>query len=154
MPERKDLTVETMKSEINRMAKDLGMPEVKFDADRALSAYGRGKPLTLGELRALPENAVVFVWYKEHGEEGPRINHPMRASKMPDEDTWGLEDGSSFAAEFTPTGDYDHEAGTFAVPSDATECFDEGGGEGEMRLYHAVPRPKATPKPKKGRSRR
>jgi hypothetical protein len=26
------------------------------------------------------------------------------------------------------------------VPEDDSECFDEGGGEGEMNLYHAVPK--------------
>ena len=146
----KALSVETMKAEIAAMTRSLGV-EFKFDPDRALSTYRRGDPLKVGELRTLPEGAVVWVWYKEHQERGPRINQAMRISKDSQSDSWGLEDGSSFAAEFSPTGEYDSKRGAFAVPGDDTECFDEGGGEGEMFLYHAVP--KRTPAKKAPRKR-
>ncbi len=146
------LTAQKMKDEITRMAGDLGV-EIKFDTDRALSAYRRGTPLTVGELRALPAGAVVWAWYKEHGEDGPRIDQAMRISKSDAEPNyWELEDGSSFAAGFKPTGEYDGKSGKasgFAVPPDTDECFDESGGEGEMLLYHAVAAP--TTKTRKGR---
>lgn len=127
-------------SEIARMTQDLGIPPLKFNADQDLKNFRRGHPLTVGTLRALPKDAIVWVYYKEHGEQGPRINGPMRASKDDVEDRWGLEDGSSFAAEFVPTGEYDSENGGFKVAPDEAECFDESGGEGEMRLFRAVPK--------------
>jgi hypothetical protein len=144
----KGLSVEKMRDEITRMSEDLGC-DFKLDPDRALSSYRRGAPLKLRELRTLPEGAVVWVWYKEHGERGPRINQAMRISKDSACDSWGLEDGSSFAAEFTPTGDYDPDKGQYALPGDDTECFDEGGGEGEMYLYHATPKTPAKKAPRK-----
>lgn len=153
----KELTVEAMKDFIQTTMKDLGGPEIKFDADRGLSRYRRGKPLTVGELKALPQGAVVWVWYKQHDEQGPRIDGPMRATYSPDDGAWGLEDGSSFAAEFAPTGEYNPHAGRgeakFAAPADTAECFDEGCGEGEMYLYHAVLPVKTPKKTKKGRSK-
>lgn len=142
----KGMTVTKMKTEIQRMVKDLGMSPMKFNADKSLSGYHRGKPLTVGELRALPKGSPVWVYYKEHGESGPRINGPMWATTCKDaglagdENTWALDDGSSFAAEFSPTGAYDPEAGAFNTALDTDECFDEGGGEGCMRLYHVLPR--------------
>jgi hypothetical protein len=131
---RKDPTLEAMKAEIQSTFRELGA-EIKFKVDRDLKKFVAGEPLTLGELKSLPQGAVVWVWYKEHGEARPRISGPMRATKADDEDAWGLDDGSSFGAEFAPS-----------IDSDDSECFDEGGGEGEMRLYHAVLK---TPKPKK-----
>src|ERR1700679_2348846 len=156
MSKAQGLTVKKMKSEIQRMVKDLGIPPIKFNAAADLKNYRRGLPLTVGELRALPKDAVVWVYYKEHGERGPRINHPMRAVKHEDDDRWGLEDGSSFAAEFFPTGEYDSENGGFKVAPDSSECFDEGGGEGEMRLYHAklISRPTAPSTSKKAPRKR
>jgi len=153
------LTVDRMKDQIHRMAKDLGMPPIKFDPDADLHNFVRGKPLLVGELRALPAKSVVYVWYKEHGEDGPRIDQAMRISKYDESDpananTWGLEDGSSFGADFTPTGDFASKTGEFATPPDTAACFDEGCGEGEMYLFHAVPVPPTPKKAKKARKRR
>jgi hypothetical protein len=133
------MTIEKMKDEIKSGFKALGV-DINFDADADLDKFRRGKPLTLRELRALPADAIVYVWYKEHGERGPRIDQAMRASREDEngEESWSLSDGSSFGAGFKPTGKYDHEAGKFLPPPDDAECFDESCGEGEMFLYHAV----------------
>ena len=105
-----------MKAQVTSMGKDLlGVP-INFDSDRALTEYKRGKPLTVGELRALPKGAVVWVWYFEGGPH-PQINEAMRATR---------DDSLS-------------RTGTEEVPGDEAECFNEGC-EGNMRLFHAVPK--------------
>lgn len=146
------LTVQAMKDEIQGFFSELGV-DFKFDADKDLSGFSRGPALRLGALKALPDGSIVWAWYKEHGEARPRIDQAMRISRNQD-GSWGLEDGSSFAAEFTPTGDYDHGSGRFSTPSDDAECFDEGGGEGEMRLYEAARRTAARPKARRAGRRR
>ena len=151
MGRKAGLTVEAMKKEIQSTMADLGAT-ISFDADEALDNYLRGPFLTVKELKSLPEGAVVWAWYKEHGERGPRIDRAMRLAKSPEEGTWDLEDGSSFAASFTPTGTYRPDLGGFMPPPEDSECFDESGGEGIMKLFHAVPKPKKA-KAKKGRKK-
>ena len=132
----RDPVIEAMKAEITSTFAEFGAT-VSFESDAALDAYRKGEPLTLRELRALPAGAVVWVWYKEHGESGPRINQAMRATKSAEDAGWVLEDGSSFVAEFEPVnpiGAHD------APPEEDAPCFDDACGEGEMFLYHAVPR--------------
>lgn len=103
--------------------------EFKFDADADLSGYVCGRPLLYRELFAMPNDAVVWVRYFEHGDRmyggsDYRINGPMRISRTdPESDEFSLSDGSSFGAEFVHCGAFD------------APCFDEGGGEGEMTLY-------------------
>jgi hypothetical protein len=142
MGKKTGLGVKEMKASIQSTMADLGVT-ISFDADKSLRNYVPGPTLTLKELRALPEGAVVWAWYKEHGEDGPRIDGPQRIWKSGTEDgTWDLEDGSSFGASFTPTGDYRPELGGFTTPPEDSECFDESGGEGIMKLYHALSKPK------------
>lgn len=138
------LTVKKMRAEIKSGFKKLGF-DFKFDPDRALTTYRRGKPLTIGELKALPDGAVVWVWYKEHGERGPRMNGAMRVTKgaadatgAGGEEYWSLDDGSSFGAEFTPASEYNDKTRKFVPAAADAECFDDACGQGEMILYHAT----------------
>jgi hypothetical protein len=127
MPKKKaeGLTEEVMKTSIQEMAEGLGMPPIKFNPDGYLLNYWRGRPLKLSELEKMPDGSIVYATYKEHGEEGYRINGAMRISREGSDRRWFLEDGSSFASEFN------------AAHDDADgECFDNGCGEGEMYLFH------------------
>lgn len=126
---KQGLTVGAMQAFIQDTMASLGAPPLKFEPDEDLRYYWQGKPLTLGELKALPENAVVWATYKKYGDDGGgfRINHAMRASREEGADAWFLVDGSSFAAEFTPADG----------SADKDDCYDDCIGEGEMYLYHA-----------------
>lgn len=126
---KKGLTQDAMQAFIQKTMTSLGAPPIKFEPDEDLRYFWQGKPLTIGELKRLPENAVVWVTYKKYGHDGGgfRINHAMRVSREEGADAWFLVDGSSFAAEFTPA----------AGLTDGDDCFDDCIGEGEMFLYHA-----------------
>ncbi len=147
------MTKKEMVSAINKMTDELGIPPIKFSSDRDLKAFSRGAPLKVRELRALPNDAVVWVWYREDGADHDRIDEAMRISKNPEWDYWSLGDGSSFGADFRPTGEWAPTLGDFGTAGPEADCIDESGGEATMRLYHAVPvQPRARPK-KKGKSR-
>jgi hypothetical protein len=89
-----------------------------------LNGYLRGDPLTIGLLKGMSDGDVVWVCYHELANpEGSRVDAPSRI-------------------EWTGKGDLilddvgmDFDPGTF--PDDA-ECFDEGFGEVDMRLYKAI----------------
>jgi hypothetical protein len=117
-----------MKKQITSMAKDLGV-SINFNADKNLRNYEQGPILTVDELRALPNGAIVWAWYKKDGADRPRINSAWRITKMNDtEEYWDLEDGSSFGAGFSPS-------------YGSGDCIDDKG-EGEMKLFHALPKQK------------
>jgi len=98
-----------------------------------LEGYRKGAPLTLGELRAMANEEVIWVVFYEHadGAAYPKLDGPMRIEAVDDEVSWILDAGG-MGAEFAQDGD------------DAEECRDDQMGEGEMTLYHAVKKPETT----------
>jgi hypothetical protein len=92
-----------------------------------LEGYRKGAPLTLGELRRMANEEVVWVVYHDFsdGIGEPKLDLPMTVEAADDDVSWLLNAGS-MGAEFAQEGE------------DEDECFDEQMGEGEMRLYHAV----------------
>jgi len=142
-------TVDAMKSYIEETMASLGAT-ISFDADADLTKLGRGKPMTYGELKALPDGSAVFVHYKEHSDSSPRINGAMRITRgAPDHGllSWTLDDGSSFGADFTPQGEYKD---GWLPPKDEDACTEDCCGEGTMRVFHAVP---VAAKPKRKRAK-
>ena len=115
---------EQMKADIQRMAKDSLGVKISFDADTNLSHYRRGdRLLTFGELQ---EGLVVWGWYQEFGEDQPRVNSAFRLETGASGDSsYVLEDGSSFILDI--------EVG------DPLDDAVEDCGEGEKRIYEAVP---------------
>lgn len=120
------MNIEDMECAIRESFEQLFGEELSFDPDEQLLHYVRGKPLTVGELRSLQADSVVFVTYRENGENEYRINGAMRLIPS-EENYWVLEDGSSFMADFEPVANED----------DAL-CLDVACGEGEMLIYEAV----------------
>jgi len=74
--------------------------DFKFEADDELTKYRRGKQLTMGELRALDDGAVVwlYIYYKE----SVRADSAFRLERR--DDGWFFDDGSSGAADFGSDG--------------------------------------------------
>ena len=70
--------------------------DFKFEADDELTKYRRGKQLTMGELRALDDGAVVwlYIYYKE----SVRADSAYRIEER--DGCWVFDDGSSFGADF------------------------------------------------------
>ncbi len=112
---------------VQGMADRLGIP-FKMTPDLNPADYERGAPLTLGEIRQMPDNTIIWAWGKEHGEEGPRVAGPYRINKESETDCWGLNDGSSAGAEFTHAG----------PDTPESPCYDDWCGNGEMFLFHAT----------------
>lgn len=79
--------------------------DLRFDADSELAGYRRGAPLTMGDLRRLPDGAVVwvYVFYKR----SVRANGAFRVERRGE--TWMLDDGSSFNASFEDEGGADED---------------------------------------------
>jgi hypothetical protein len=113
--------------EISERFAKIGM-SVSFEADSDLKGYRKGNPLLLRELKALPDNAPVYVTYREHGMRSYRINGAYRAKKL-DDGGWFLDDGSTFAADFYPED-----------LAEESQCYENGCGEGDFYLFHAVPK--------------
>lgn len=88
---------------MKRQARDklaaLGM-EVRFEADSDLASYRRGAPLTMGDLRGLPDDAVVWV-YVFH-KQSVRADGAFRVGRI--EKTWMFDDGSSFNVSLEDDG--------------------------------------------------
>lgn len=84
-----------MRSAIEKTARGLGI-KIKFEADDDLGKYRRGKQLTMGELRALDEGTVVwlYIYYKE----SVRADSAFRLEHR--DNGWFFDDGSSLAADF------------------------------------------------------
>lgn len=76
--------------------------EISFDADTDLEQFKRGEPMTWAELRALPENGVVWLWiyYKE----SVRADGAYRVTRTKGGDFF-FDDGSSFAADLDDKGE-------------------------------------------------
>ena len=87
---------------IQEMANKLGV-EIEFGSDPELKGYRRGDLMTMGELRALEDDSVVwlYIYYKE----SVRANHAFHIVR--EGDCWILSDGSSFGADFEDTGGAD-----------------------------------------------
>jgi len=98
--------------------------EVRLTSD--LVGYRRGQQLTMGELRKLEDGAVVWAHYRKG--DSDKVNGPYRITKnrMIHDDSWGLEDGSSFACDFSP-----------GCLSD-TALAEEEHDWGPMRLFRAL----------------
>lgn len=126
----------SMKQEIIDGFRQFGV-EIKFDPDADLKKYRcTGRVLKQGELK---EGLIVWAVYKEHGEDHARMNGAFRLLKGV-EDSFVLDDGSSFSADFTPWD-----------PKE--DCIDEGGGEGVMVLYEAAVPPRRARSTSKGKKR-
>ena len=84
------------------LAKGLGI-ELSFDADADLAKFRRGRRLTMGELRQLPNGTIVwlYIWHKE----SCRADSAYRLERTSSGDCWMLDDGSSFAADLEDVGD-------------------------------------------------
>jgi len=96
------MSTKDMEDAVKKMAGDLGI-EIKFDADDNLAKFRRGRRLTMGELRKLPDGSVVwlYIWYKE----SCRADGAFRLTRTKDGGGWMLDDGSSFAADLEDEGE-------------------------------------------------
>ncbi len=118
------MSEDELRRAVEETAADLGI-NINFDPDADLQQFKPGQILTLGQLRAMPDGTVVWVYCKVDGDEGVRINQAMRINADPKfPNNWGLSDGSSFAAEFHLDG------------SDDQKCIHYDFGE--MRLSEAI----------------
>jgi len=100
------MATEDLEKAVKKMAADIGI-EISFDADADLSKFRRGERLTMGQLRALPDGAIVwlYIYYKE----SVRADSAFRIERR--DDCWVLDDGSSFGADLDDEGPDDAPAG-------------------------------------------
>lgn len=91
--------VEEMKDYVRDTMASLGV-EFKFEPDDDLTKYRRGKQLTMGELRALEDGVVVwlYIYYKE----SVRADSAFKVERR--DGCWVFDDGSSFGADFDDSG--------------------------------------------------
>lgn len=120
-----------LEQELLSIAGGLGIP-LRLEKDEDLRSLKKGREITAGELRSLPDNSVVWVQYREVGSRSCRINSAFRITKSSDPDTWDLSDGSSFREKLFLGGNADD--------APATEFCDDG----IMRVFLAhQPQPKS-----------
>lgn len=123
MAKKKVNPVQAMQDQVQSMAKGLGV-EIKFEGDKGLDAYKRGKPLTMGEVYlAATEKRPVWVYYKEGEDEDPRIDSAKHVQIT--NGCFMFVDGSSFASEME-------------ISLDHHPAEDDCCGEGEMKVYEAI----------------
>ena len=114
--------VQVMQEQVQSMAQGLGV-EIKFDTDKSLGGYKKGRSLTMGEVKkAAEEKRPVWVYYKEYEEDRPRINAAQFVSV--ERESFIFSDGSSFASDLDITLDH-HPA-------------EDDKGEGEFKVDEAV----------------
>ena len=96
--------MQTMQSKlrdaVETLAENLGIP-LSFDADADLAKFRRGRALTMGELRAMPDGAIVwiYIWHKE----SCRADSAFRMTR--ENDCFYFDDGSSWSADMANDGD-------------------------------------------------
>jgi hypothetical protein len=98
------LTATKMTEKIQTLAKDLGIPPLKFERDKGLKAYRRGKELTIGEMKAIASQAwaagqrpVVWLEVFENGEDqGKGANYVEEGGG----ESFMFDNGSSFGTDF------------------------------------------------------
>lgn len=122
MPRKSEL-----QAEVESLAEEMGFP-LKLSSDDDLKKFRRGELLTHGELRALPVGGALWVRYQQYDERTLRANGAFRIEWVRD-GCWMFEDGSSFAIDYEASPE----------TPDELHCEDEGGGEGLLQLFHAVP---------------
>lgn len=119
-----DPTVKSYQESIQQIMSEVG-DGVKVNFESDLKGYfNTGHVIKLGTLRQMEDGAVVWVRYREGGEDKDRIDGAYRINRASDTE-WGLSNGSSFAADIELKG------------PDTTNCIDEKGGEGAMILFVA-----------------
>lgn len=91
---------QAMMDAVAETAKGLGF-EVQFNSSEDLRHYRPGEILTAGQVRALPDGAVVWWQYKEHGESDWRADEANRITWDERYETLSLSNGSSFGGEFS-----------------------------------------------------
>ena len=89
-----------LRDAVETLAKDLGIP-LSFDADADLEKFRRGRALTMGELRAMPEGAIVwiYIWHKE----SCRADSAFRMTR--ENDCFLFSNGTSWNADFDDEGE-------------------------------------------------
>lgn len=133
---KKKTNTEVMIDSIKGMTKELGMPDLKFEPDKSLRGYRKGEPLKQGDLKKKAEaKAPVWVYYKEHGEEHPRIDNPNWVDV--ENNSFIFSDGTSFGS--------DMDIGPDDAPATDPKC-----GEGHFEVFDAI---KMTPKEIEGHKR-
>lgn len=96
----------TLEDEVKKLAGELSEKiegfNVKFEPDKDLQGLVPGKALTYGELRkAAAEKTPVWCRYKEHGEQGYRVNDANHVEIQKDgkgREYASFDNGSSFSA--------------------------------------------------------
>lgn len=123
--------VPSLQDEVQRMAGELGMPPLNFEGHKELQGLVMGKALTYGELRkAAAEKRPVWCRYKEHGEDGYRVNEANYVEIQKDgkgREYANFDNGSSFCA-----GDIEIEGF-----KDDEIVSDDGCGEGVFEVFEA-----------------
>lgn len=118
----------TLQSEVERMGKDLGI-NFNFQPHKELQGYVRGKrKLTYGDLKkAAAEKTPVWCRYKEHGEDGYRVDDANFVEISEDGKSAIFDNGTSFGSDTDLEG-----------RNDADIVDDDGCGEGVFEVFEAV----------------
>jgi hypothetical protein len=120
---KKKSDVDVMIDSIKGMGKELGV-DLKFEPDKTLRGYRKGGKLKVADLKKkAEEKAPVWVYYKEHGEENPRINDANWVSV--ENNSFIFSDGTSFGS--------DMDIGPDNAPAVDGKC-----GEGYFEVFEAV----------------
>lgn len=121
MPSKKSkgLTQAEMLASITSTVESLGAT-FQVDPDAELTQFRQGDPLAHDELSKMPDDAIIWVTYRQAGERSYRINGAYRIRKLEGDPVgWFLDDGSSFAADFYPN--------PRALDGQAVDEDDDGG---------------------------
>jgi hypothetical protein len=120
---KKKSDVVVMIDSIKEMGKELGV-DLKFEPDKSLRGYRKGAQLKMGDLKKkAAEKAPVWVYYKEHGEEQPRIDNAEWVDV--ERQSFIFSDGTSFGS--------DMDIGPDDAPAVDPKC-----GEGHFEVFEAI----------------
>jgi hypothetical protein len=131
-----------LEAQLRAMGRKLGIDvsdaiKAGREAAKAVNGYRRGRKLTVGQLKSLPDGTWVWMTYQKGDEKSFRINEPYAITRKPDEVrpegtrelVWDLETKDD-GAEFRQFMD--------ARSVDTEECYDDACGTGESYLYEAI----------------
>lgn len=119
----KKTKAKTMVETVKEMGKELGL-DLKFEPDKSLRDYRKGRELKMSDLKKASEvKGVVWVYYKEHGAEEPRINDAQWVEH--ENNSFIFTDGTSFGSDLD------------VGPDDAL-AVDGKCGEGHFQVFEAI----------------
>lgn len=120
---KKETDGQMMQKMVESIAEEIGV-KLNFEPAKALQAYKKGRALTMGDLKkAAKMKTPVWVYYKEHGGEFPRINHAQWVDI--ERKSFIFSDGTSFGS--------DMDIGPDEAPATDPKC-----GEGHFEVFEAI----------------